>query len=170
MANIKDIAKACGLSVATVSRVFNEPQKVSPKTRALVLETAEKLNFSLNRVASALRSGRSKSIGVLVPFINNHVFASAIKAMEELVDAGLVRKIGVCNLTTGLLRDVLSYARIKPEVLQVELHPFLTQEALLRFCREEEIAVTAFSPFGADSYLPLGMAGEDERLLLHPVI
>lgn len=84
MANIKDIAKACGLSVATVSRVFNEPQKVSPKTRALVLETAEKLNFSLNRVASALRSGRSKNIGVLVPFINNHVFASAIKAMEEV--------------------------------------------------------------------------------------
>ena len=87
MANIKDIAKACGLSVATVSRVFNEPQKVSPKTRALVLETAEKLNFSLNRVASALRSGRSKSIGVLVPFINNHVFASAIKAMEEVFRA-----------------------------------------------------------------------------------
>lgn len=87
MANIKDIAKACGLSVATVSRVFNEPQKVSPKTRTLVLETAEKLNFSLNRVASALRSGRSKSIGVLVPFINNHVFASAIKAMEEVFRA-----------------------------------------------------------------------------------
>ncbi|MEM8886411.1 MAG: LacI family DNA-binding transcriptional regulator [Bacteroidota bacterium] len=84
MANIKDIAKACGLSVATVSRVFNEPHKVSPRTRALVLETAKKLNFSLNRVASALRSGRSKSIGVLVPFINNHVFASSIKAMEEV--------------------------------------------------------------------------------------
>ncbi|MDW3645830.1 MAG: LacI family DNA-binding transcriptional regulator [Bacteroidia bacterium] len=87
MANLKDIAKACGLSVATVSRVFNEPQKVSPKTRALVLETAEKLNFSLNQVASALRSGKSKSIGVLLPFINNHVFASAIKAMEEVFRA-----------------------------------------------------------------------------------
>ncbi|MEL6251139.1 MAG: LacI family DNA-binding transcriptional regulator [Bacteroidota bacterium] len=87
MANIKDIANACGLSVATVSRVFNEPQKVSPKTRFLVLETVEKLNFSLNRVASALRSGKSKSIGVLVPFINNHVFASSIKAMEEVFRA-----------------------------------------------------------------------------------
>lgn len=97
-------------------------------------------------------------------------YSETWKAMEELVDAGLVKKIGVCNLTTGLLRDVLSHARIKPEVLQVELHPYLTQEALIRFCHEEEIAVTAFSPFGADSYLPLGMAEESERLLVNPVI
>jgi len=97
-------------------------------------------------------------------------YASTWKAMEQLVEDGLVRKIGVCNLTTGMLRDVLSYAKIKPEVLQVELHPLLTQEALLRFCHSEEIAVTAFSPFGADSYLPLGMASEQDRLLVDPLI
>ncbi|YCM43845.1 aldo/keto reductase [Verrucomicrobiaceae bacterium 227] len=97
-------------------------------------------------------------------------YADTWRAMEELVDAGLVKKIGVCNLTTGSLRDVLSYARIKPDVLQVEIHPYLTQDALVRYCQEEDIAVTAFSPFGADSYLPLGMATESERLLANPAL
>lgn len=97
-------------------------------------------------------------------------YADTWRAMEELVDAGLVKKIGVSNLTTASLRDVLSYARIKPAVLQVEIHPFLAQNALVRYCQEEDIVVTAFSPFGADSYLPLGMAEESERLLNHPVL
>ncbi len=97
-------------------------------------------------------------------------YADTWRAMEELVEAGLTKKIGVCNLTTGALRDVLSYARIRPAVLQVEMHPYLCQPNLLRFCQEEDIALTAFSPFGADSYLPLGMAEESERLLAHPTL
>ena len=54
-------------------------------------------------------------------------------AMEDLVAAGLVRHIGVCNYGTALLRDLLAYARIPPAVLQIELHPFLAQEKLVRF-------------------------------------
>ncbi len=86
-------------------------------------------------------------------------------AMEELVDAGLVKRIGVSNFGTSLLRDLLSYASIRPAVLQVELHPFLAQEKLLRFCREEGIAVTGFSPLGALSYYSLGMADLKESIL-----
>ena len=87
------------------------------------------------------------------------------QAMEELVAAGLVRDIGVCNFGCSLLRDLLSYARIRPAVLQVEMHPFLTQEKLLRYCREEGIVVTAFSPLGALSYFTLGMAQPEESVL-----
>lgn len=97
-------------------------------------------------------------------------YAETWQAMEELVEAGLTKRIGVCNLTTAGLRDLLSYARIKPAVLQVELHPYLTQEVLVRYAQLNGIAVTAFSPFGADSYLTLGMAEEEERLLEHPVV
>jgi len=100
----------------------------------------------------------------------NVPYADTWGAMEDLQRAGLVKRIGVCNLNVSLLRDVLAYASVRPAVHQVEMHPFLTQERLLRFCREEEIAVTAFSPFGADSYIPLGMAQENERLLVHPTI
>jgi D-xylose reductase len=86
-------------------------------------------------------------------------------AMEELVRSGLVRQIGVSNFGASLLRDLLAYAEIRPSVLQIELHPFLTQEKLLRFCREEGIAVTAFSPLGSPSYFSLGMAQPDESVL-----
>jgi D-xylose reductase len=91
-------------------------------------------------------------------------------AMEELVSAGRVRHIGVCNYGTALLRDLLSYARIRPAVLQIELHPFLTQEKLVRFARESGLAVTAFSPLGAQSYYSIGMAETAESVLDHPTI
>lgn len=91
-------------------------------------------------------------------------------AMEDLVDAGLVRRIGVCNYGVGLLRDLQATARIQPAVLQVELHPRLAQEKLLRYCRETGIAVTAFSPLGAPSYVPLGMATAADSLLEHPTV
>jgi D-xylose reductase len=91
-------------------------------------------------------------------------------ALEELVDAGLVRHIGVSNYGAALLRDLLAYARIRPAVLQIELHPFLIQEQLVRFARESGLAVTAFSPLGAQSYFSIGMAGNDESVLEHPSI
>ncbi len=89
-------------------------------------------------------------------------------AMETLVTAGLVRNIGVCNFGCSLLRDLRTYASIRPAVLQVELHPFLAQEKLLRFCRESHIAVTGFSPLGAQSYHSIGMAEATESVLEKP--
>ncbi len=96
--------------------------------------------------------------------------AETWQAMEELVHAGLVRNMGVCNFGCALMRDLLSQARIRPAVLQVELHPFLAQEKLLRFCRQEEIAVTGFSPLGALSYVSLGMAGAGDSVLEQSVV
>ena len=92
------------------------------------------------------------------------------QAMQELVHAGLVRNLGVCNFGCALMRDLLAYAEIPPAVLQIETHPFLTQEKLLRFCQEAGIVVTAFSPFGAQSYLQLQMASPNEAILRHPVV
>jgi D-xylose reductase len=80
--------------------------------------------------------------------------------MEELVKEGLVKNIGMCNIGVSLLRDVLSYAKVKPTVLQVEMHPYNSQEKLLRFCREKGIAVTAFSALGGPSYIEMGLALE----------
>lgn len=91
-------------------------------------------------------------------------------AMEQLVRDGLVKHIGVCNFGCSLLRDLLSYAQIAPAVLQVEMHPYLTQELLTRFCQEQGIAVTAFSPLGANSYFSLDMANADEAVMEQPLI
>jgi D-xylose reductase len=96
--------------------------------------------------------------------------AETWQAMESLVSKGLVKRIGVCNFGCSMLRDLLSYASIRPSVLQVESHPFLTQEKLLRYCQQEQIAYTAFSPLGAQSYFSLGMADQSESLLSHTLI
>lgn len=68
--------------------------------------------------------------------------------MEELVDEGLAKNIGLSNTQGSLLLDVLRYARIPPQVLQVEIHPYLTQEPLVKLAQLHGIAVTAYSSFG----------------------
>ncbi len=100
----------------------------------------------------------------------NVPYAETWGAMEELQRAGLVKRIGVCNLNISMLREVLVGCSIRPQVHQIELHPYLSQPRQLRFCAQEKIAVTAFSPFGAPSYLPLGMAKPEENLLNDPVV
>lgn len=92
------------------------------------------------------------------------------QAMTELVSAGLVREIGVCNFGTSLLRDLMASSDVPPSVLQIELHPYLCQEKLLRFCRESQIHVTGFSPLGALSYFSIGMAKEGESVLEQEVV
>lgn len=92
------------------------------------------------------------------------------QALEELARTGIVKQIGVCNFGTSLLRDLLSYAHIRPAVLQIETHPYLTQQKLLRYCQQERIACTAFSPLGAQSYFSLGMADPSEAVLANPVV
>lgn len=91
-------------------------------------------------------------------------------AMESLVEKGLVKHIGVCNYNSGLLNDLMSYAKIKPAELQIESHPYLTQERLIRLAKDYGIAVTTFSPLGALSYLELQMADALESVLTQDVV
>ena len=91
-------------------------------------------------------------------------------AMEALVAKGKVKQIGVCNYNSALMHDLMAYAKIKPAVLQIESHPYLTQERLLRLAAEYDIAVTTFSPLGSLSYIELDMARQEESLLQQPVV
>lgn len=70
-------------------------------------------------------------------------------AMEEAVDAGLARCIGVSNFSAGKCRAIREGARIAPAVNQVELHPVLAQPGLLASCAEDGIHLTAYSPLGS---------------------
>ncbi|MFY7877197.1 MAG: aldo/keto reductase [Pirellula sp.] len=92
------------------------------------------------------------------------------QAMEELLKSGAVRAIGVSNFGTSLIRDLLSQCTVRPSVLQVESHPYLVQPKLLRYCQEQSIAYTAFSPLGAPSYIPIGMATDEDSVLSHPLL
>lgn len=80
---IYDIAKELNISAATVSRALNKNPKISASTIKLVQDTAEKMNYKQNRLALALRSGKSGNIGVIVPRINTNFFGSVIRGIEE---------------------------------------------------------------------------------------
>lgn len=97
-------------------------------------------------------------------------YADTWGAMEELQRAGLVKRIGVCNLNISALREVLAGCSLRPAVHQMELHPYLTQPRQLRYCAQEKVAVTAFSPLGAVSYESIGMASPQENVLADPVV
>lgn len=90
------------------------------------------------------------------------------EAMEELVASGLVRAIGVANFTGQMIVDLLSYAKIKPAVNQIELHPYNQQNHLVTFCQKQGIAVTAYSPLGTPANAKA--EGSDVILLEDPKI
>ncbi|ORY66779.1 Aldo/keto reductase [Leucosporidium creatinivorum] len=94
------------------------------------------------------------------------------KAMEELREAGLAKSIGISNCSGSLIVDLLRSAKHKPEVLQIEHHPYLTQEPLIKFAKEIGLAITAYSSFGPQSFLELEHAGalDTPSLLEHPTI
>lgn len=97
-------------------------------------------------------------------------FSETWGAMEDLANSGKTRNIGVCNMASAQLRDLLSYASIPPSVLQIERHALLQQHRLLRMCREEGIVVTGFSPLGASSYVELDMATPQQSALREPLV
>jgi len=96
------------------------------------------------------------------------------EGMEELVTAGLVKNIGISNYNCQHIMDLMKYAKIKPAVLQVEIHPYLPQHQLVEYCQRKEIhiPITAYSSFGGVSYLPLGfpLAKTTTSLLEHDVV
>lgn len=70
------------------------------------------------------------------------------EAMETCVDKKLTRFIGVSNMGTAMLVDLLSYCRIKPFVNQFESQPYFPNDRLIEFCRNNDICVTAYRPLG----------------------
>lgn len=89
-ANLRDVAREANVSVATVSRVLNAPEKVRAETRDRVESKIVELNFVPSAAARAVNSGRSKILGALIPTLDSDIFAKTIDAMERrLTDFGL---------------------------------------------------------------------------------
>ena len=72
------------------------------------------------------------------------------QALERLVDDGHCKSIGVTDVTLDKLKEIVAAARIKPALVQAELHPYLPQWDLLDFCREHGIVVQAGAPLAHD--------------------
>jgi LacI family transcriptional regulator len=82
LATIRDVAREAGVSIATVSRVFNDSSLVSDETVALVRSVAERLNYWPNGVARSLITNRTHALGVLLPDIYGEFFSDVIRGID----------------------------------------------------------------------------------------
>lgn len=85
MATIKEIAKACGVSVATVSNILNKKPGASEATRNLVLKTAKEMNYMPNYVAKNLKARNTRSIGVIAEDRRSLVFRILLTVLRNIV-------------------------------------------------------------------------------------
>ncbi|MDW8802697.1 aldo/keto reductase [Clostridium sp. A1-XYC3] len=82
------------------------------------------------------------------------------RALEKLYKEGRVRAIGVCNFKESHLRDLMEDAEIPPMVNQVEFHPYLIQNDLLDFCKDNNIQLEAWSPLMRGNILKVDLLQE----------
>jgi LacI family transcriptional regulator len=83
---IKDIASVLKISAAAVSKALHNDSRISEKTKIAVRQVAENLQYQPNHLASALRSGKSHLVGVIVPRTNSNFFSSVIQNIEEVLN------------------------------------------------------------------------------------
>lgn len=83
MPTIVDVARLAGVSTATVSNAFSGRRPVAPETRDRVQAVAKRLGYRPNHVAASMVTGRTRTIGVVVPDISNPFFSELVRAAEN---------------------------------------------------------------------------------------
>lgn len=106
--SVRDVARAAGVSVGTVSNVLNSPHKVAPHTADRVHSAITRLGFVRNDAARQLRVGRSRSIGVVVLDVANPFFAEVVRGAEDrAAPEGLAVLVGNSAESSQRERDYL---------------------------------------------------------------
>ena len=95
---VEDIARAAGVSTATVSRALNKPDSVSARLREKVTSVVNELGYVPSGAARALASNRTHTVGAVIPTLNNAIFAASVAAFEQaLSDSGYTLLVTVSN-------------------------------------------------------------------------
>lgn len=143
MATLKDVAREADVSVSTVSRVFNNPEKVRPDTRQDVREAADALGYQPSRVARRLRlkEGKANLIGLVIPDVQNPFFADVTRGVEDVArdnDYALI----ISNSDEDPDRQKLALDTLKTEDVDgVIVPPVSTTDAAVSRLLESDIAV-----------------------------
>jgi LacI family transcriptional regulator len=139
--SLRDVAKAAKVSVGTVSNVLNRPEVVAPKTLARVQGTINDLGFVPNGFARHLRSGHSRTLGLIVPDVANPFFTEVARGVE---DAASKRDYAVflCNSDESASKeDRYINVLIEQQVRGVLITPTDVKSDRLDAMRDRGIAV-----------------------------
>jgi LacI family transcriptional regulator len=140
--SLRDVAKAAKVSVGTVSNVLNRPEIVAPETRKRVKATIKELGFVPNGFARQLRSGTSRTLGLVVPDVSNPFFTEVARGVE---DAASKRDYAVflCNSDESTVKeDRYINVLIEQQVRGVLITPADNKADRLDVMRERGISVT----------------------------
>ncbi len=102
---IYDIAEKLNITASSVSRALNNSSHVNEETKKLVLKTAAELNYKRNVLASNLRMGKSHTIGVVVPRINQNIFSNVIAGIEEVTNFQNYNLI-ICQSNESVAKEI----------------------------------------------------------------
>ena len=121
MANIKEVARVAGVSVATVSRVLNKNLNVKPKLRQKVLDAIQELNYQPSGIARNMRNQSARVIGLIITDIQNPFFTSLVRSVEDVAHQNHYT-ILLCNSDEDtekeqLYFEVLSQERVAGVIL-----------------------------------------------------
>jgi len=98
------VAEKAGVSANTVSRVINNKPDVNPKTRKRILKIINKLNYTPNLLAKSLKTGKTKTIGVIVSNLYNPFFSQVLCGIDEILN-GKEYSIIICNSNNDYNRE-----------------------------------------------------------------
>lgn len=137
IATIKEVADYAGVSVATISRALNNPERVREETRYKVFEAIEKLNYSPNVLGRNLRVARTKIILVLLPTIANDFYSTIISGIRsEAEKDGYNIMIGVTDNDPDLELRYMNLLQTKSVDGAILLSPIVKGELLSQIARE----------------------------------
>jgi len=143
----------------------HRPERVAPALRASIERLGlDYVDLYLIHTPFAFRPGDDQeprdSAGKLI-YDDEVTLLETWHALEEQVDAGACRAIGLSDASLAHLSEVFEAARIRPAVMQVEAHPYLPQWELLEYCQKHGVVLLAFAPLGH---------GIEPRLLDDPIV
>lgn len=95
---LQDVARASGVSTATISRALNDPDKVAKATREKIHAAIDALGYTPNFGARALASNQSNIVGAVIPSLANAMFASGLQAFQEVLsESGVTMLVATCG-------------------------------------------------------------------------
>ena len=137
---IKDVARRAGVSVGTVSNVFNRPDLVAPTTRQRVEQAAIDLRYLRNESARQLRVGQGRTIGLVVPDIANPFFTDLARGIDEVTSAAGALVI-MCNSEHAEKEDRYLTLLAEQQVIGVLVVPVSSSTAAIDRLRDLDVPV-----------------------------
>ncbi|WP_456272940.1 LacI family DNA-binding transcriptional regulator [Bacillus sp. AK031] len=153
MANIQQVAKQAGVSVATVSRVLNGQNSVSTKTRIKVEDAIRKLNYEPSMLGRNLRNSESRILLVMIPTISNPFYLEIIKGIEQIAISQNYN-ILLCETDSDPERENIYFDMVRKKMADgiISMDPAVNVETLKQLA--EKHAIIQCSEYSEDSGIP----------------